>query len=48
MSVFEKSFSRRNFLKATTATLAVAGSTEAFSFGQWQKKAEAAEVKVVP
>ena len=48
MSVFEKSFSRRSFLKATTATLAVAGSTEAFSFGQWQKKAEAAEVKIVP
>ena len=48
MSVFEKSFTRRNFLKATTATLVVAGSTEAFSFGQWQKKAEAAEVKIVP
>ena len=48
MSVFEKSFTRRNFLKATTATLVVAGSTEAFSFAQWQKKAEAAEVKIVP
>lgn len=46
--MFEKSFSRRTFLKATAAAAAAGGVADAFSFGDWLKKAEAAEVKVVP
>ena len=48
IGVLEMSFSRRKFLKATAATVAVTGSTELFSFGKWQQKAEASEVTIVP
>lgn len=46
--MFEKSFSRRTFLKATAVAATAGGGMGAFSFGDWLKKAEAAEVKVVP
>ncbi|MCX7781268.1 MAG: molybdopterin-dependent oxidoreductase, partial [Negativicutes bacterium] len=46
--MWKKSFSRRTFLKATAATVAAASAADALSFGDWLKKAEAAEVKVVP
>ena len=45
--MLEKSFSRRMFLKTSAATVAVAGSMETFSFGDWLKKSEAAEVTTV-
>lgn len=46
--MFETNFSRRTFLKATAAAAAAGGAMDAFSFGDWLKKAEAAEIKVVP
>lgn len=46
--MWKKNFSRRSFLKATAAALTAAGAADGFSFGSWVKKAEAAEVKVVP
>lgn len=46
--MLNQSFTRRTFLKTSTATVAAAGCLEAFSFGDWLKKAEAAEVKIVP
>lgn len=41
-------FTRRTFLKASAATAAIAAGGDALSFGDWQKKAEAAEVSVIP
>ncbi|MDD4601939.1 MAG: molybdopterin-dependent oxidoreductase, partial [Negativicutes bacterium] len=46
--MWKKSFSRRMFLKSTAATVVAASSGDAFSFGNWLKKVEAAEVRTVP
>lgn len=46
--MLKKSFSRRTFLQTAAVTAAATRSMEDFSFGDWLKKAEAAEVTVVP
>lgn len=46
--MWKKTFSRRMFLKATAATGVAVSSLDTFSFSDWLKKAEAAEVKSVP
>lgn len=46
--MFEKGFSRRTFLKTTAATVVATAGADVFSFGNWLKKAEAAEIQVIP